>query len=448
MALDAQAVENIEKRDGEAIAELIFKGERKIATMESEIKGLKTPWPQTADGMTFMEKWRGDLEDKFEERLKQEKADRDAEIEKKSAEIDELKNIIIRQNQGATSPGSGNSEEKCNRAFEKAIVNLGRGRNGIKAHEIKPDEQEAYIIEMKSDPYADPDIEQKAQNTLSYPHGGVLVMPPKMRAGIVDIAVQEPTNIGQFCQQENIPMESLEILQQPVHGLAGWQRELGDRTEKPDLELKAKKFSLNGCYTRYAITFEMLKWARVPILPWMQRDYAEGLGVLWGQAQINGDGIGKPLGLLNTPGIPTFQQGAATIADFNALKKMRYQIKSPYRGGLRWVMSRLVRAELDIIQDESKRYYLGDDVSKKSGEMLFDFPITFSEDMPLIAANAKPILLGNFSRSCVSITSSSANVMIQDKYTQATQGIIKYYMFTHYEFGVFNTEPLIFLVMN
>ena len=118
------------------------------------------------------------------------------------------------------------------------------------------------------------------------------------------------------------------------------------------------------------------------------------------QAFLSGDGVAKPLGLLNTAGIPTVNSGHATQLTADGLLDLFYGLPAQYRDNAVFVMTSATEDAVRKLQDASGAYlWVGGFAS--TPETLLGRTVLSSEFMAAIAANATPIAFGDFSRYVV-----------------------------------------------
>ena len=118
------------------------------------------------------------------------------------------------------------------------------------------------------------------------------------------------------------------------------------------------------------------------------------------EAFLTGDGVGKPLGLLNTTGIPTVVSGAAAAVTADGLLDLFYGLPAQYRDAAVFVMNSATEDSIRKLKDSSNQYlWVGGFAS--APETLLGHTVVSSEFMPAIAAAATPIVFGDFTRYVV-----------------------------------------------
>lgn len=132
---------------------------------------------------------------------------------------------------------------------------------------------------------------------------------------------------------------------------------------------------------------------------------AEGLSF------ISGNGTNKPTGFLTgTPVstadasrafgtlqyIATGQAAVLATNPFDTFNTALYTLKAGYRQNAKFVMNSLTLSQLVNVKDSTGQYLMQRDVTAASGMSISSKEIVVAEDMPIIAANAFPIALGDF----------------------------------------------------
>ena len=138
----------------------------------------------------------------------------------------------------------------------------------------------------------------------------------------------------------------------------------------------------------------------VPFTDILTNLFADEIRLSDDEAFLVGDGVGKPLGLLNTADVPTVKSGHASQITADGLLDLFYGLPAQYRDKGVFVMSSATEAIVRKLKDTTNQYlWIGGFAS--APETLLGRSVVTSEFMPAIAANAKPIAFGDFSRYVV-----------------------------------------------
>ena len=159
----------------------------------------------------------------------------------------------------------------------------------------------------------------------------------------------------------------------------------------------------------------------------LMRDATEQAGRSIAQAFIDGTGPNTPNGIMThfdetesvkpdyDPATPANERsknrfGWRTTGDANGfptdnqdiidmLKNLILELKTPYLNGAVFLMNRRTFDAISRIKDAENRFYLQRDMSGKATAMFDGYPIKIEEHMPDIAANAIPVLFGDFKKA-------------------------------------------------
>ncbi len=118
------------------------------------------------------------------------------------------------------------------------------------------------------------------------------------------------------------------------------------------------------------------------------------------EAFLAGDGVGKPLGLLHTAGVPAVKSGHASKVTADGLLDLFYGLPAQYRDAAVFVTNSATEDAVRKLKDGNNQYlWVGGFAA--TPETLLGRPVVSSEFMPAVKANATPIAFGDFSRYVV-----------------------------------------------
>lgn len=158
-------------------------------------------------------------------------------------------------------------------------------------------------------------------------------------------------------------------------------------------------------------------------------DFAESFGITEGAAFILGDGVGKPVGLLNADGLKEVTTGAA--AGFPAsnpadvLIGMYHELPAAHASRGVWLMNNKTLGTLRKFKDGNGRYLLVEPVAEGMPTTILGRPVAVMPDMPDIAADAFPVIFGDLQG--YRITDRVQFATLRDPYTQAANGIVRFH---------------------
>jgi HK97 family phage major capsid protein len=134
--------------------------------------------------------------------------------------------------------------------------------------------------------------------------------------------------------------------------------------------------------------------------------FSEAMAIDEDNQFLTGTGGGMPSGLLGARtgaelnpilGIAQSVSGNATALTADGLYDTAYSVASQYRGKAQWAMNRTSQRDARKLKDGNGRYLWQDSIQAGQPATLLGYPVAESEQLPTIAANAFPVLFGDFS---------------------------------------------------
>ncbi len=125
--------------------------------------------------------------------------------------------------------------------------------------------------------------------------------------------------------------------------------------------------------------------------------FAKALGNAEEDAFLNGDGSGKPLGLLaDKGGAEVGVTAAATAITADELLDLYFSLLSPYRKKATWVVNDSTIKAIRKLKDNNGQYLWQPGLIANAPDTILGRPVKTSAFMPSIAAGAKSIIFGDF----------------------------------------------------
>ena len=125
--------------------------------------------------------------------------------------------------------------------------------------------------------------------------------------------------------------------------------------------------------------------------------FAQGEGV----AFVSGNGANKPKGFLNGTDIADVKTGVAAALATNAYDNiidLMFAVKGAYRQNGSFVMNSATLATLTKVKDTTGSYIYQPAIAAGLSDTILGKKVVLAEDMPSVAANARPIVFGDFNR--------------------------------------------------
>lgn len=173
---------------------------------------------------------------------------------------------------------------------------------------------------------------------------------------------------------------------------AGW---VGEGGTVPEAELIANRIALGehklACIS--VLDSNFVHDTGFNISDYLTRDFARIFGKAEEEAFINGDGIGKPKGVLHaTEGADIgVTVASATDIAFDEIHSLYFSLKLEYRSNAIWVMNDETALALRDLKDSAGNYHW-----RGTADTLLGKPVIISNHMPSTESDAKPIVFGDF----------------------------------------------------
>ena len=254
------------------------------------------------------------------------------------------------------------------------------------------------------------DLEGKALSVGSNADGGYLV--PAETEQTVNMALKEISPIRAIASVRQV---SGSVYKKPfsIAGAGtGWVGGTATRPETTTPTLAELSFPTMELYAMPAATGALLDDAAVDIDQWISEEVRAAFAEQEGTAFVTGNGTNQPTGFMhytkvanaswtwgNLGAIKTGVDAAFPATDpADKLIDFVYTLKAGYRANARFVMNRATQAAVRKMKDDDGHYLWHPAISPGDAPTLMGFPVTESEDMPDIAADAYAIAFGDFRR--------------------------------------------------
>ncbi len=258
------------------------------------------------------------------------------------------------------------------------------------------------------------DAALKAMSTGSDPDGGYLVVP--QISNQINRKVFDVSPVARLARR--ILIDHADSYEEPIDASdigANWVGELDPRPSSSTSQLKYLSIPLSEISTNQLVTQKLLDTSGYDLGGWIEDKIADKFARTEGRAFINGDGVGKPLGLLAGPLASTADgvrdwftiQYVATGVDADwapttkgdKLVDLAYSLRAPYRANACWLMNRSTAGAVRKFKDGQGNYLWSDGLAAGAPASLLGFPVEIDEQMPDIASNSLSVAFGDFSQA-------------------------------------------------
>lgn len=232
---------------------------------------------------------------------------------------------------------------------------------------------------------------------------------------------------------------------------SGWVGETDARPETATPVLASLGFGHGEIYANPAATQQILDDAEINIEAWLASEVQAEFAEQEGLAFISGDGVKKPAGILTyvTGGanaakhpfgaIKAVNSGAAADISSDATLDLIYGLPKKYRQGAQFLTNNLTIAKLRKLKDGDGNYLWQPSAQAGQPATFHGYGLAEDENMPDVAANALPILFGDFKRGYLIIDRMGVRVL-RDPYTK--KPYVLFYTTKRVGGGVQNPECL------
>jgi len=299
------------------------------------------------------------------------------------------------------------------------------------------------------------DLEVKAAlRTDSDPDGGYVV--PDQMESTIDRVLGTVSAMRSISRVVNISAQVYKKLVNQGGATGGWVGERQARPETGTPRLSELEFPAMELYANPAATQTLLDDARINIEQWLADEVSITFADMEAPAFINGDGVGKPRGLLSYDKVANASYawgkigyvasgvaGSLTDSTHNgadALIDLIYSIKQGYRQGSRFLMNRKTQAAIRKFKSKTEELYLWQpSIQVGQPATLLGYPLVDDDNMPDVGAGEYPIAFGDFQRGYLIVDRMGVRVL-RDPFTN--KPYVHFYTTKRVGGGVQNFEAL------
>jgi HK97 family phage major capsid protein len=209
----------------------------------------------------------------------------------------------------------------------------------------------------------------------------------RQASAVVSVANEIVTDNGQ----------TMPVPTNPTHGVAFWTAENAAITTSDEVFAQVS-LGAHKAATKIIASRELVDDARVDLDGWLARSLGARLALLEDNAYLNGDGSGKPQGVLHATGgvtVVTAASGSATAFKLADVKAAWKAVPAPYRPNATWFMHPDALADLASLADTAGALVLPS--LQNDPPALFGRPVLATAQLPAPAANAKSVVVGDWS---------------------------------------------------
>lgn len=222
---------------------------------------------------------------------------------------------------------------------------------------------------------------------------------------------------------------------------AAWVAKTGARAETAGLKYGLEEVPTHEMYALVDVPFEDLEDSDFNLEAELNMEFAEQFGVAEGLSAVSGDAVNELEGLLTNAAMAYTPSGDANLITADGVIQLYFDVKDAYARNGTFVVKRGTLGSLRKLKDTTNQYLWQPGLAGTLPSTLLDRPYVEAVDMPAIAANAFPVLFGDFRRGYVVVDRVQIAVT-RDPYTQAASGAIRFHARKRVGGQVVNAEAI------
>lgn len=298
--------------------------------------------------------------------------------------------------------------------------------------------------------------EAKSLSSQSGQEGGFLI--PSGLSDTLQSVLNSTSVMRQIANVREITTDALELLMDKDMADAGWAQETAVRDETATPEFVKIRIPVHEMYARPRATQKLLDDVTLNIEEWLSEKIAQKMFAMENASFINGDGQGKPKGLLAYESVAkdawawgkfehviSGADGAFGDAGVDTLYDVMNALKPQYVPGACWLMSRSAQASLRKLRDSNdNRHVWQPALVEGATPTLLGCPVYTSDDMPSLVSGTESVSLafGNMKEAYQIVDRQGIHVL-RDPYS--SKPYVEFYTTRRVGGDVVNFEALKFI---
>jgi HK97 family phage major capsid protein len=261
---------------------------------------------------------------------------------------------------------------------------------------------------------------RKSLSAFSFGPPGNMLLPPVQANRILSCLVS-PTDLSGLFDQVTIAGPTLEFfIDNARMGLGAWSCEAScfANNPQPDLSEGLGRLTIKPETIRFVVcaTRDLVEDAGFNFENWLYQKISDGMRITINHALCVGDGVGKPLGILNPKaGVPICETSAATPAgqfSFQDLIMLLYQLPMEFHQNATWIMNQQTFALLLSQTDAMGRPMITPMPQGAPTFTLVGRPVVIATQMPDPGPGSTPIAVGDWKRAFTVVTRKAPTIQV------------------------------------
>lgn len=321
-------------------------------------------------------------------------------------QVDKCEAILNRPDLGGTA-GGGDARQRENAAYRAAFDRV------IRRHPQDRDPRDMELIRQR----------MNALVTGDDAGAGYLLAPPDMQADILK-SVLEISNFRALATVRTIGVGSYKRPKKTGRGTATRVGETQHRTNTGDPAYGMIEIHAPEVFARIEVSQQMLEDAAYDLLAELREDASEQFAYKEGYEHINGAGAANQAeGILTNSEIAYTASGTSAAVTADGMIDLFYGLKTAYTRNANWIFNRATLAAIRKLKDDNKQYLWTPGIAGSVPNTILGATYVEMPDMPNIAADAYPVVFGDFRRAYVIVDRVAISFQV-DYVTGADDGLI------------------------
>lgn len=251
---------------------------------------------------------------------------------------------------------------------------------------------------------------------------GYLLLPPDMQTEIIKNVI-ELTPIRSIATVRTIGGPSLKGPRRTGTGSATRVGENQARTNTGDPAYGMYEFHAPEMFARMEVSQQMLEDSAYDLMAELREDASEQFAVREGAESISGTGVGQMEGILTNADIAITNSGAAATITADGLIDLFYDLKTAHSRNGMFGLKRTTLGAVRTLKDGNGQYLWATGIANGVPNTILGAAYAEMADMPDVAANAYPVVFGDFKRAFIIVDRIAVSIQV-DYTTGADNGLV------------------------
>lgn len=197
------------------------------------------------------------------------------------------------------------------------------------------------------------------------------------------------------------------------------------RSETDGLRYGMEEIPTHEIYAMVDISKQDLEDTDFDLEAELRMEFAEQFAYAEGVAVLTGSGVSRPEGIITNAAVAIDTTGDASLLTYDGLVDVSHNGKELYLPNARFIFNLRTLGAIRKMKDGSGEPIWAP-MSAAAPSSVLGFPYTIVQGMANVAANAKPVLFGDFRRG-YQLVDRIALEIERDAVTQMTKGAVRFY---------------------